>query len=216
MTRVLKSKCLGGGPVTAAVTPAKRIPLKSSSFLFAVLSLAVLCGCDPPSALIGPTESIMFRVVATLDADAKIAEAAAKTTERFVTRDEQVVAEWVPISNAVSLDAKSLANSVTRRIHLHTEVLVLHTVNDISENEIAAIEGSVDNASRDHTLVTLTDAGSRMLYPFTIEHLGRAVAVIADGEVRAIPEVMAPISRAIVLTPEKLDKVRIVSSGGTN
>ena len=145
-------------------------------------------------------------------ADAKIAEVAKNATGRFVTLDEQRRAEWVPMSDSVLLEEQSLAGAVIRRTPSLTEVLVLHTGNDISEKEIAALERFTDHASRDLIRVTLTDAGARRFFPFTVDHLGRAVAVIADGEVRTAPRIVAPVAKTIVLSPKAIDKVRVVSS----
>jgi len=86
-------------------------------------------------------------------------------------------------------------------------------MNDISETEIATLKGFTDDSLRDFTLVTLTDAGSRMFFPLTVDHVGRTVAVIADGEIRAVPRIVTPVRKQIVLSSGKIE-VRVAASGG--
>ena len=186
--------------------------MRPSLFLGCTLLLSLSCGCKRQPTLIDSNESIAFRIVATQNSDGAIVETANTTTGRFVTLDERVVAEWAAIRNFTSSDANNVTNAVTRRTQSHVEVLVLHTANDISEAEIASVKGFTDRDSRNLTLVTLTDAGSRMLFPLTVENVDRFVAVIANGEVRAIPRIASPVRKEMVLSREHIDKVRVVPS----
>jgi preprotein translocase subunit SecD len=179
----------------------------SPFFAAAILLLSALCGCERQSSLIAPQEPIAFRIIATMNSDAKILETANLTTGRFVTLDDEVIAEWVPVREDVK---NNIGNAVTRQTQTHTEVLVLHLANDISDAEIASVKGFTDSTSRNQTLITLTDVGSRLLFSFTVEHVGQAVAVIASGEIRAIPRIVSPVRKEMVLSPDTIDKVRVV------
>ncbi len=183
--------------------------MKAFPWCFVVLLFAVSCGRQPPPTLFGAEQDVIFRVIAKWDIDAGIAEAAQDTEGRFVVIEDRVSAEWVPISDSVVLDGKQVVNAVTRRTASGAEVLVLHTENDISEQEIAAVEGSQGDASREHTVVTLTGAGMRRMFQFTLLNRGRAVAVVADGKVLACPLIVSPVSSVMILTPEEIDKVRL-------
>jgi len=187
--------------------------LQVLSFLSALLLLGVSCGCGSQAGLIEPGESVAFRLLASEEADATIVGVAKEASGRFVRVDEQVRAEWVPVGEALAVAGRNTSNAVTREILKRSEVLVLHTANDISEKEIAGLEDRGEDASQAVTLVTLTDPGARRLFRFTVEHVGRTVAVIADGEVRGFPRIVTPITKAMVLSPAEMDKVRVVAAG---
>lgn len=188
--------------------------LKRSLFLAAtILLLSALSGCEQPSSLIAPTERIAIRMIATTNSDAKLLETANLTTERFVTLDGEVIAEWVPMRDDVSINVNNIGNAVSRQTQTHTDVLVLHSTNDISNSEIASIKGITDSASRDQTLITLTDVGSTMLFTLTTEHVGQPAAVIVSGEIRAVPTIVSPVRKEMVLSPDKIDKVRVAPAG---
>ena len=145
-----------------------------------------------------------------MNSDARILESANLTTERFVTLDDEVIAEWVPMRDDVSPDVRNIGNAVTRQSRTHTDLLVLHSPNDVSNTEIESVKGFTDSASRKQTLITLTDVGSRMLFSFTTEHVGQPVAVIASGEIRAAPTIVSPVRNEMVLSTDRIDKVRVV------
>jgi len=147
-----------------------------------------------------------------MNSDAKILETANLTAGRLVTLNDEIIAEWVPIRNNVSLGAKNLANAVTRQNQPHTDLLVLHSGNDISNAEIASVKGITDSASVERTLITLTNDGSRKLFSFTVGHVGQPVAVIASGEIRAVPRIVSPVRNEMVLSTDSIDKVRNIPS----
>ena len=72
-------------------------------------------------------------------------ETANRATERFVTLDDEVIAEWVPIRDDVSHDVKNIENAVTRQTQASTDLLVLHSANDVSNTEIASVKGFTDS-----------------------------------------------------------------------
>ncbi len=76
-----------------------------------------------------------------MNCDAKILETANFTTERFVTLDDEVIAELVPMRDDVRLDVTNIGNAVTRQTHTHTDLLVLHSANEVSNAEIAPVKG---------------------------------------------------------------------------
>ncbi|NNE00408.1 MAG: hypothetical protein HKN47_24075, partial [Pirellulaceae bacterium] len=77
----------------------------------AVMLLSALSGCERQSSLIAPKETIAFRIIATTNSSAKILETANLTTERFVTLDDEVIAEWVPMRDDVTLEVKNIGNA---------------------------------------------------------------------------------------------------------
>ena len=185
--------------------------LKRSPLLVAVtLILSALSGCDQQSPLIAPQEPIALRAIATTDSDPKILESANLTTERIVTLDDDVIAEWVPMRDDVSRSVKNIGNVVTRRTKTHTDLLVLHSENDISNTEIASIKDVPGRGARGQTLIAMTDVGSRMLFSFTVDHVGQFIAVVASGEIRAVPKIVSPVRNEMILSSDKIDRVRVV------
>lgn len=187
--------------------------MKSLSLLAAtILVISALCGCERQSPLIKPDESVAIRNIAVERSDTMILEAAKLTADRFVKLDGEVIAEWVPLCEDVR---NKVEGAVTRQTQAHTEVLVLHSANDISDSEIASIKALPDRANGangERTLITLTDAGSRILFSFTVDHVGQSVAVIASGEIRAIPKIASPVRKEMTLSQDRIDKVSVVSS----
>lgn len=207
-TRQLKSK----SSARHWLRPSLHLRTHRLRILLLAASLALgFAGCERHPTLISRDDAIAFRVVAQRDADSAIVAAAMDTAGRFVKRGKDVLAEWVPIDQSALIDAGDIEDAPTRVAKQQTEILVLHTVNDISESEIATIRRASDGAPDGSALVTVTEAGSKMLFPLTVEHVDRMIAVIVDGRVRAVPRIASPVRKQLILSVDTLDKVRVYS-----
>jgi hypothetical protein len=97
-----------------------------------------------------------------------------------------------------------------RVIYLHDEVVV---TNDDIEH-CAAVSGS--GASRFNIGVEFNAAGAEKMRRATLEHEGRPVAILIDGEVVMAPVIRSPISRSAVINGDysKAEAERIINGIG--
>jgi hypothetical protein len=97
-----------------------------------------------------------------------------------------------------------------RVIYLHQEVIV--TNSDVAQCRV--VQG--DNASRFGVAVEFNAAGAERMRQATASHVGKAAAILIDGEVAAAPIVRGPISSVGVISGDytRAEAERIVAGIG--
>jgi hypothetical protein len=115
------------------------------------------------------------------------------TTLQAAVRFEVRLAEDQP---AAGLIAARVANS-NRTVYLHPEVVVTNT--DIAFSSV--IPGNTPS-ERFWIDVRLNGAGAAKMRRATMNHLGRPVAILIDGDVVSAPTVKSPVGAAAVISGE--------------
>lgn len=181
------------------------------------LGLAVLlpacAACRPGERFISSADKeIELRLVATQTEDNVLLNTTEELRSGVLAQDGEILARWLPIdpSSPAFLHIELLSNAITRTTDTGIEVLVLHRDGDISSAKIESMTASGrTDAGQPRVSITLGDKASKDFYRFTLENTVRNLAIIADGKVRAVPAIAAPVLKDVVLTPTRVDKVRL-------
>ena len=187
-------------------------PRARISLCFGAILLAAVAGCEAQPTLVATSDSIAIRLIASPNSNETILNAAAKSTDRTVSIDAAVVAQWIPFQDRIASDLVELDKVVTRQSQTGTELLVLHGDDDITGDAIKSIQGFLGSTGEEKTLITLTDAGSTKTFAFTVNNVGQRVALIVNEELRAAPTIVSPVRMQMVVTSNEIDKVRIESA----
>lgn len=174
----------------------------------AAVALTTLDGCERPSTIIVPSDSFVIRVLAPPNGSDAILKAASESEGAIVSIEGEVVAQWIPFREDLAQASGNLGELVVRRSQRGSELLVLHTDDDVTDHAVRSIDSIFDRASNEKTLITLTEEGSTKMFAFTVQHVGQRIALIVNDELRAFPAIVSPVRTQMVMTPEEIDKVR--------
>ena len=165
-------------------------------------------GCARQSTLIVASDSFVIRLIAPSSASDALLIAASESQGSLVSIDVEVVAQWIPFPESLAKTPGDLNELVVRRSQRSSELLVLHAADDTTDQAVQFVDGVVDRSSNERTLFTLTEEGSKKMFALTVQHFGQRVALIVNDELRAVPAIVSPVRTQMIMTPEKIDKVR--------
>jgi hypothetical protein len=174
----------------------------------AALALATPDGCEGQSTIIVPSDSLIIRVLAPSNGSEAFLNAAFESEGAIVSIEGEVVAQWIPFREDLAQAYGNLDELVVRRSQRGSELLVLHTDDDVTGHAVRSIASIFDQASNEKTLVTLTEEGSANMFAFTVQNVGKRTALIVNDELRAVSLIASPVRTRMVITPEEIDKVR--------
>lgn len=107
-----------------------------------------------------PSDSFVIRVLAPSNGSEAILNAAFESEGAIVAIEGEVVAQWIPFREDLAQAYGNLDELVVRRSQRGSELLVLHTDDDVTGHAVRSIASIFDQASNEKTLVTLTEEGS--------------------------------------------------------
>lgn len=181
-----------------------------------MLSLTLLTVLAAPAAggtfVSSSDKQIELRLIAIQPDDRVLLNTTDESDDGVLARDGRPLSKWVPVdrSSPANTHVELLANAITRTTDSGTEVLVLLRAEDISSSDIASIAAlEPSKAGQQRVNITIDDPAVEEFYRFTLENRHRNMAVIVDGKIRAVPAIFAPVHKDIVLTPTRVDKVRV-------
>ena len=135
-----------------------------------------------------------MRIVANINENTEIIEEAKKAVGCDIYKNGKVVARWTPVAKD-RLGKFKIDESLPKRINKkgETEILVLFSVKDVTENNIITIGNIMDENEHVDLILVLNNAGASSFFEQTKNNNGRYMSTIIDDYIYNIQKIISAI-----------------------